>query len=1308
MIPKGKISQVQFGLLSDEEIERRAVMEVTEPACLMKRGALYDLRLGSPDRQHNCNTCFQTFDKCSGHFGFFRLNTPVIMFPSLALHFLKCMCFVCGRLLKNKASLKVSKLTDGYIGAHADASAMSTCMHCQEPRPQKLTFNALKNVFEATYKCRNEAGLVITMDVPMVESIFKRASPEHVSEDMRLLNLDPSMFQPKSLVHRLFPVLPNQCRPRVFAQDMESDAEITLIYKQMLEKARDLASETNPEKRKTIENILMTRAIAFVDNNKVKNTSLFFKQYESVASFLNSSDNREAKGFIRFKIQGKRTNFNARSVITPDCSLRINEVKIPQNVAKQVTRPEIVTKHNIEQLQAVLDAQLTPQHANLPFRITVVEEGPQRQFVTRSFDNFLLPSDVIIDGETLEPRIGPFRQGIDVVYRYGKPLPKTVFQRKLKIGFVVYRTLRDGDMVLFNRQPTLHRASMQSLRVVLHKDPNIKTFSFHPHLLKGWNADFDGDEMNLFIAQCLEALAEQHVLMAMANKFCSFQSEKTEFPLIQDSLLGAHLMSKRDIDRHDAMQLFMAAHPLGGETLDFAETFPNQRDRASRLFSSVFPPLFEYHFQGVDICRGVMTPESVLTKAHLGSGAMSIQRIIFLDHGAEDAIFFVDRVAAMCIEYLTMFPATIGIEDCFSLDTRAEEQKSVEEMEACISNCFSPHQFRSHERGVTEAEREIDNVMVSYKNRCSLKLESIKKAGKTTNFDQFIESGSKGDPFNLDQIFLGLGKQHLMFGMTKIDGGQRPLIYFPRVCTDLRDKLISMGFVFSSFFSSATPEKPYTGMTPVEMIFHAKSGREGVVCKAVKTAQTGYNHRRTLKQMENVKVTYTDMLVNGSNRILQFSAGFALDKVSLCDGIYEPVNVPRLAARVNILTPGPQVPIEMDALVERALPESPHVPGPLRHILERDNRARLVSLLQKVTVSDPQLFGDMLVERYHRARIDPGEPVGFNTANSIGESKTQTNLNLFHKSGAQHSNETDMHPSFEQLIEMTKSNVNAVYTIHFRQTISTLTQLRDMVGVEKGKPIAQIILRDLISSWRREGRTIRMTLNRKACFLRRVTPGDLVQCLVDHFVMEDVCVVLSDAKDELVVTTNILPNFDLVVGGIPGLVQWEPLQDKVTGDYYAMAVGDISFHKIFAQILAHPLVLPGKTVCNHAAIVFGTLGLLECRKTLLREFSFALPSIFPSHIQTIVDVMTQMGQPKNFTRYSIRSLGEGPSSHASFEEPMKAFMDAMTNTTVDPLTSVSACVMWAKPAPIGTGMVHLRAMPVIEEEQVPEWARVDY
>jgi hypothetical protein len=88
--------------------------------------------------------------------------------------------------------------------------------------------------------------------------------------------------------------------------------------------------------------------------------------------------------------------------------------------------------------------------------------------------------------------------------------------------------------------------------------------------------------------------------------------------------------------------------------------------------------------------------------------------------------------------------------------------------------------------------------------------------------------------------------------------------------------------------------------------------------------------------------------------------------------------------------------------------------------------------------------------------------------------------------------------------------------------------------------------------------------------------------------------------------------------------------------------------------------------------------------------------------------MTQMGQPKNFTRYSIRSLGEGPSSHASFEEPMKAFMDAMTNTTVDPLTSVSACVMWAKPAPIGTGMVHLRAMPVIEEEQVPEWARVDY
>lgn len=1309
--PLGILDYVQFALYGDEEIERMAVMEVTLPQCNSNRGALYDLRMGSTDRSQACLTCAETYDSCQGHFGFFHLNTEVILLPNHVLIFLRCLCLKCGRLLATKESVQMEKRT--FASVLEFASSLSTCLHCNEPHP---TIRYTENRFKAIYKHKQD-GFTLTLDPLFIQSVFKRPSRQEIEEDMRLLHLDPSMIQPQHYVHSVFPVMPNQCRMRIHT-DVETDADVTLIYKQMIEKSRALLSEKDPDKRKGLIDFLNMRAITFVDQNKLKqsNKKDFFKMFESVSSFLNSSESREAKGYLRLKIQGRRTNFNGRTVITPDPSLKMRQMRIPRFIARAVTKPEHVTSHNIRFLQDVLDVQCQRKEAKkpLPFLIQLVEQDG-KQYVTKSLDHTLLPNDVVFDTQKQCIKEGgwfPLRRQ-DVIMRYGKQMPNNYFHKILKLGDKVHRTLKEGDLVILNRQPTLHRASMQAMEILLQPE-SIKTFCFKECLCEAYNGDFDGDEMNISVPQSVEAEAELYCLMRPDVKFCSLQSSKSEYPMIQDTLLGAYEMSFRFISREVAMQLYMTMIDIK-EVKPFSHIFPLATMKATALIGALLPSTFHYNFHGVVIQNGIVLPQSTFSSVHLGKNKASIQRILYLEYDGNTAISFTDGMQALCVEFMSMFPVTIGISDCFSLDTKDEECMALDEMDHVLHTTFSSNEFKSYEDARCRMEQGMDNAMMSYKNRCARKLETLKKevGGRySTNFDRFIESGSKGDRFNLHQIFIGLGKQYKMFGTPRVEGGKRRFIYFPHVIKNRRDKFQSLGFIFSSFYAAATSRKPYTGMNPIEMIFHAESGREGVVCKAVKTAQTGYNHRRISKHMENLKVDYDQTVRNGSGRIFQWlyggNVGFSMDRVTCVDSMYEPVNVERLTESINASNPSEALPIDdIQGVIEEAIPLPMSIDGPLQELLVASNRLHLKRKLEHVQVKDSVQFKKRLIDIYLRARVEPGDPIGFNTANSVGESKTQTNLNLFHKSGSNQMTEDDAHQSFEQLIEMTKSNVNACYTLHFKTAYHTLTQLRDAVGMDHGMPIAQVMLRDVISEWNKMGDEISLVLNRKTCFNLRLSPATLVHRIRDTLLLSsEVRLLLSEDKDVLVYKADILPNLDIVIGGLPGLVRWEVLRNK-EGVLFAMAEGNIVYAKLFARLLGHPLIHCRKTKCNHPAIVYKTLGLIECRRVLKEEFSHALPSIHTTHIQMMVDVMTQQGQPKNFTRYTVRTMGEGPWSHASFEEPMKAILDGVRNGTKDPLTSVSACVMWGRKVAIGTGMVCLRDAP-LPENPLPEFAQLSY
>lgn len=1335
-LPSAQLGQIQLGFLDDEAIERMAVMEVTAPQCSAARGALYDVRMGSTSRHEACGTCASTYDRCPGHFGFFRLNTEVVPVPGMALLFLKALCHSCGRLLITEEALRGQPSSGRTFAAvHKAATSLSACMHCAMPRPEvKLANHAFCTTFE-----RGGEKFSVELSGLVVKSIFEKAGPGESRTDLRLLRLDPDVFHPRALVLTVFPVLPNQCRMRVCA-DTTTDADVTLVYKQMIEKSRALAAERDERKRTALIEFLNLRAVTFVDHNKLKQSSKrdFFKVFESVASFLNASETREGKGFIRLKIQGKRTNFNARTVITPDPTLRTSKIRVPRDIAASVTKPERVTPFNVAALQAVLDVQCQRRPGDpalLPFRIQTVEQDG-KAYVTGSLDFRLLDGDRVVDAETGEEKERPWLPltNRDRVLRYGKPLPPRHFHKVLRPGDLVHRTLREGDRVILNRQPTLHRASMQAVEMVL-QPPGVKTLSFELSLCSAFNGDFDGDEMNVFVPQSVEAEAELATLMGADALFCSLQSSKTEFPLIQDTVLGAYQMSSRDLDRDEAMHLYaqllgVVDRPLRSFEALFPQWRGRERDgttRATALFGALLPDDFDYAFEGVRIAGGRVDPSSVFRAVHLGKHARSLQLLLFHEYGGETALAFTDGAQVLCVEFMTLFPASLSLADCYSQDTGREEEQALEDMRHVVRTVYSKGAFRNAEDAHHRAAAGLDNVMMSFRNRCARRFEEDKKrrGGPANRFDPFVESGSKGDRFNLQQIFIGLGRQHKMFGVARVDGGRRRLVYYPRVIRRPRDRFQAMGFVFSSFFGAATREKPYTGLSPLELLFHAEAGREGVVCKAVKTAQTGYNHRRISKLMENVVVAYDGTVRNGvRNTILQFvyggDVGYDMSRVTLRGGVYSPVDVPRLAARLNRRGNGvsagendaPLRPLaDVEALVAEALPLSPHLDGPIREAAVARRRERLRAELAEVRVVDEAAFREELVRRYHRAAVEPGDPIGFNTAASIGESKTQTTLNLFHKSGSHSLSENDAHASFEQLIEMTKSNVKACYTIRFRRAYPTLEALHDALGFdEPGRPLAQVLLRDVVSRWETTspgsrvpgggggcGGGVSLGLNRKACYQHRLSPASLVRALKRTLLSEGESfrLALGPETDWLAyegpatASAARAPNLDTLLGGLKGLERFQVMRDAATGELYAMAEGDIGHDKLFGQILGHPLVDCRRTRCNHAKVVYDTLGLLESRRVLRESLRHALPKIHETHVQLLVDVMTQQGEPLNFSRYTMRTMDEGVWSHASFEEPMKAILDAAKLNKKDPLRAASASVMWGKRVRLGTGYVEV-------------------
>ena len=565
-------------------------------------------------------------------------------------------------------------------------------------------------------------------------------------------------------------------------------------------------------------------------------------------------------------------NQTGRTVIGPDPTLKMGELAVPYEMAEILTVPVRATSFNMESLQKMVDESkvdyLLKPDGKTRINLKRFRKGTR-----------LLSGDVIIrNGTRIVIVTGRelVHEG-DIVERDGKVLDKiSPCDRSYTIeeGWIVERKLQDGDYVLLNRQPTLHKGSMMSMKIVLRKG---KTLRMNLAVCASFNADFDGDEMNIHAPQSLESMAELKMLSSVNCNIISPQSSKPNMSIVQDSLLGAYRMTI-GFSKITRAQFFNIINKIElkesmFDRMKHIENIFKEKGKNIDCFNgkgviSMFLPkdLIYESKNGADInepvlkiWRGVIY-EGALSKSILGAVHNSLIQILYKEYSADDANYFIDCMHFVTNEWNTIKLFSIGLEDCLV----TSEQKH-EEIQDTINKCYIEADIvktTTNHNGIREMR--INSTLNKAKD---VGLRIAKDAlSKDNNFLSTVRSGSKGDFFNITQITGLLGQQNLKGSRVplSLNNHRRSLPHYPFENISPEMEYESRGFISSSFIN---------GLNPREFYFHAMSGREGISDTAMGTANSGYMQRRIVKLTEDIKIQYDGTVRDTSGHTYQLSYG---------------------------------------------------------------------------------------------------------------------------------------------------------------------------------------------------------------------------------------------------------------------------------------------------------------------------------------------------------------------------------------------------------------------------------------------------
>ncbi|CAB4015852.1 DNA-directed RNA polymerase III subunit RPC1 [Paramuricea clavata] len=585
------------------------------------------------------------------------------------------------------------------------------------------------------------------------------------------------------------------------------------------------------------------------------------------------------QGRFRGNLSGKRVDFSGRTVISPDPNLRIDQVAVPIHVAKILTYPEKVTRANIHFMRKLVENGAT-QHPGANF---IVQQNTK----------------------------------IKKFLKYGN---RQLIAKDLRIGDTVERHMIDGDVVLFNRQPSLHKLSIMCHFAVVKPH---RTFRFNECVCTPYNADFDGDEMNLHLPQTEEAKAEALTLMGVKSNLVTPRNGEPLIAAIQDFITGAYLLTQKDVflDRGHMTQLCAAM--LAGKDGDMKINLPPPAIfRPVKLWTGkqVFSVLLKSHREaasvkmnlrvkgkqyssGEDMCKNdsfVVIHNSelmcgALDKAVLGSGSKNnVFYVLYRDFGEQFAADAMWKVARICPFFLSNRGFSIGIGD---VTPGLGLLKAKDELLNCgYKKCDEFIQDFKESRLQTQPgcseEETLEAVILGELSviRDHAGKACLRELHKSNSPLTMAVCGSKGSFINISQMIACVGQQALSGKRTPDGFESRSLPHFRKFAKFPGAK----GFVKNSF---------YSGLTPTEFFFHTMAGREGLVDTAVKTAETGYMQRRLVKSLEDLSIQYDMTVRNSVGDIVQFVyGGDSLDPASM-EGKDRPVDFDRILAHVQSFVP---------------------------------------------------------------------------------------------------------------------------------------------------------------------------------------------------------------------------------------------------------------------------------------------------------------------------------------------------------------------------------------------------------------------
>jgi DNA-directed RNA polymerase II subunit RPB1 len=847
---------IQFSIFSPDEIEKRSVVEITsnntyegnEP----KIGGLFDPRMGVLENGKQCRSCGQSNNNCPGHFGHYRLGRPVyyIQFLPMILNVLSCVCVSCSKLLVDKelrSSIKLKKGEGRWKELMEASSNISRCGQetedgCGSRQPDRYKREGIARIvaeWEAVQGASKATGTGVTqeamkqaLEVEYVQRLFRRIT----DEDVAFMGFNPRWCRPDWMICSVLAIPPPQVRPSVVQENnqrSEDDLthklfEIIKTNKMLLAKMDAEGSKANKGYIDELTNVLQYHIATLVDNQipgVAPSAQRGGRPLKSIQQRLGSKEGR-----IRYNLQGKRVEFSARSVITPDPNISIAELGVPIKIAMNLTVPERVTDYNRDKLYKLVQNGTTTY--------------PGAKTLVRA------------DGRM-----------ISLAHVNTKEIV-------LYSGDMVNRHLMDGDMVLFNRQPTLHRMSMMGHRVRVLP---YNTFRLNVSAVAPYNADFDGDEMNAHIPQSAEAVQELQDIAAVPYQMISPRHQKPVIKVVQDALLGSYRITKQGdtFTRREYMNLMMWNKRFDGKLPEPQIVGGAARWSGQQVLGNLLPPInadLKNKFydedsnpnNSVKIRDGMIQGSGIVDDDILNKTGVGIVHTTFNDFGALAAVDLIDSVQSTIEAYLIMSGFSIGLSDLVADDETLSHmndivqarKKEIDEIVLQVHmDVFDNNTGRSN-------QDEFEGQVFGKLNKAIEELGKLgqKALAQENRLISMLKAGSKGSTINVSQMVACVGQQN-------IEGRRIPFGFTDRTLPHYKkfdDGAEARGFVENSFVK---------GLTPQEFFFHAMSGREGLIDTAVKTAETGYIQRQMVKAMEDLVTQHDGTVRDARGGIVQFHYG---------------------------------------------------------------------------------------------------------------------------------------------------------------------------------------------------------------------------------------------------------------------------------------------------------------------------------------------------------------------------------------------------------------------------------------------------